>query len=67
VQVGTGPKTSRAMNFVCDTPSSVKLNVPLSRSRNVNVPLPTWVRVTLAGSKGSALNAGPAVSIKVPL
>ena len=41
--------------------------MPLSTSRKVSVPLPTAVRVTLAGSNGIASKAGPAVSIKVPL
>src|SRR3569833_3660314 len=35
-------------------------------SVNTSVPVPTAVRVTCAGSNGTALNAGPCVTYQVP-
>src|SRR5512135_235828 len=59
--------TSRVIAFACDTPFTVYANVPFAPSLNVNVAVPTAVRVTCAGSNGTALNAGPVVRYSVPV
>ena len=62
----SGPNNWRVIALDCDTPPSVYANVAALPFANVNVAVPTSVRVTFAGSNGVALKAGPVVRINFP-
>src|SRR6185437_2834273 len=59
--------TWRVIAFACAIPFTVYANVALLPSLNENVAVPTGVRTTLAGSNGTASNAGPVVRKSVPM
>ena len=61
-----GTNSWRVMVLVRDTPFNVYANVAALPLANVNLAVPTTVRVTFAGSNGIALKAGPVVRISCP-
>ena len=61
-----GTNNWRVMVLVWLTPSIVYANVAALPLANVKVAVPTTVRVTFAGSNGTALKAGPVVRISSP-
>src|SRR5512143_5893 len=63
---GGVPNSSRVNALVCVTVPTVYANCASVASVKVSVPDPTAVRVTLAGSNGTASNAGPWVWYSVP-
>lgn len=56
-----GLKSCRVMAFCCVIIPTVYSNAPVLPSAKVRAAVPATVRVTLFGSNGTALNAGPAV------